>query len=81
MADSKQYTEDGIEILFWDLGDENPFRPNFNRPPRKGKRWVQVALEYGWGERQQCFWLVLPHIYSETLIRPVHSKAFLRRFF
>ena len=41
MADSKQYTQDGTEILFWDLG-EKPFRPNFNRPPRRGKRWVKV---------------------------------------
>ena len=30
------------EILFWDLGDESNFRPSFNRPPRKGKRWVKV---------------------------------------
>lgn len=40
MADSKQYTKEGIEILFWDLPEK--IRPTFNRPPRRGKRWVVV---------------------------------------
>ena len=33
-----------MPILFWDLpSNTKPFRPTFNRPPRKGKRWVPIV--------------------------------------
>jgi hypothetical protein len=47
---------DGMPILFWDLPSPKPFRPCFDRPARKSKRWVPIIkVRWVYSERGEHY--------------------------